>query len=327
MWILWPYKMNEHNRVRPFLVYSRGLRPENLPLGSLCLDPANPVGDSRKIYQCPIKDAELSPWISSSGDETKCALNLSASHEWLAGANYLDISLQETDEGGNVEVRLEGQQSRRVTIRNPDLFLEQVILPSAEAKRWLATQLTVSRTMHYLSRAILGTARQPRIWLLTGLQYIATARIKAGWSHSPHVLTGIPGPTLDPTVAALTGLSDAGDQELHVGIEAGRSTGDDPEEKIWAAQFMELKVKYRPREPTTANVPGEIQLHQFSPLGGMGFQGHEHVPSQEIATIEGLSVQDGDDGQTGDGAFFGMECEDCILYEELLEQVESRKGG
>ncbi|PYI18600.1 hypothetical protein BO99DRAFT_443660 [Aspergillus violaceofuscus CBS 115571] len=256
MWILWPYKMNEHDRGRPFLVYSRGLRPGKLPLGSLCLDPANPVGDSRKIYQCPIKDASLSPWISSSGDETKCTLNLSASHEWLAGANCLDISLQETDEDGNVKVRLKGQQSRRVTIQNPDLFLEQVILPSTEAKRWLATQLTVSRTMHYLSRAILGTARQPQIWLLTGLQYINRTRIEAG------------------------------DQELHMGTETGRSTGDDPEEKIWAAQFMELKVKYRPREPTTAKVPEEIQLHQFSPLGGMGFQGHEHVPSQEIATIE-----------------------------------------
>ncbi|PYH79252.1 hypothetical protein BO82DRAFT_137105 [Aspergillus uvarum CBS 121591] len=180
-------KMDEYDRGRLFLVYSKGLRPENLRLGSLCLDPASPVGDSRKTCRCAIKDAELSPWISSSGDEINCTLNLSASREWLAGANSLDIITQGTGEDSNIEVRLEGQQSRRVTIQRPELFLEQVILPSAEAKRWLATQLTVSRTMHYLSRAILGTARQPQIWLLTGLQYIRQARIEAGWLHSPHV--------------------------------------------------------------------------------------------------------------------------------------------
>ncbi|RAK77810.1 uncharacterized protein BO72DRAFT_485674 [Aspergillus fijiensis CBS 313.89] len=318
--------MNECDRDQPFLVYSRGLRPEILKLGSLCLDPANPVGDSQKIYQCPIKDAELSPWMSSSGDEIHCTLNLSASRGWLAGANCADISPQDTGEDSNVGVRLEGEQGRRVTIQRPGLFLEQVILPSAEAKRWLATQLTVSRTMHYLSRAILGTARHPRVWLVTGLQYISKARIEAGWSHSPHASTGIPGLTLDPTVAALTGLADASGQGPHVGIKAGGSTGDDTE-KIWAAQFAELKMNFRPRDLATVRLPEEIQLRQFSPLGGMGFQGHEPVPSQEIATIEGLAGQHGDEEQDGGGAFPGMECEDCILYEELLEQVESRKGG
>ncbi|OJJ98168.1 hypothetical protein ASPACDRAFT_62417 [Aspergillus aculeatus ATCC 16872] len=243
------------------------------------------------------------------------------------GVSRLDISPQDTGEDSNVEVRLEGEQSRQVTIQRPELFLEQVVLPSAEAKRWLATQLTVSRTMHYLSRAILGIARHPRVWLVTGLQYISKARIEAGWSHSPHALTGIPGSTLDPTVAALTGLADASGQGPHVGIEAGGSTGDDTEEKIWAAQFVELKMRFRPRELAAAKLPEEIQLHQFSPLGGMGFQGHEHVPSQEIAAIEGLAGQHRDDEQNGHGAFLGMECEDCILYEELLEQVESRKGG
>lgn len=63
------------------------------------------------------RDAELSPWMSSSGDEIHCTLNLSASRGWLAGANCADISPQDTGEDSNVGVRLEGEQGRRVTIQ------------------------------------------------------------------------------------------------------------------------------------------------------------------------------------------------------------------
>ncbi len=36
---------------RTYLVYSRGLQPDMLPLGSLFLDPANPLGHEKKRYR------------------------------------------------------------------------------------------------------------------------------------------------------------------------------------------------------------------------------------------------------------------------------------
>ncbi|RAL12482.1 uncharacterized protein BO97DRAFT_443094 [Aspergillus homomorphus CBS 101889] len=329
--------MDAPHHEHPYLVYSRGLRPEDLQLGSLCLDPTNPVDDPRKIHQCLIKNADLLPWISSPSEETTCALNLEVSREWLAGANGLDSITEEANENCDIAIRVEGEKGRRVQIERPETFLEQVVLPSADIKQWLATQLTVSRTMHYLSRAIFETARQPRIWLVTGLQYITSARIEAGWSHSPHASMGIPGPILDPTMAALTGLSDVGNNMKNpqrcteTGGSADDATGTT---SIWAAQFMELKLGFRPHKMNDTKLPEEIQLHKFGQLGGMGQKDHEPVPSQEIARVEGLAAESA--GGVRDRqeqmppvkvvTFLGMECEDRILYEELLDQVESRMG-
>jgi hypothetical protein len=39
--------MNTHQK-RTYLVYSRGLMPSGMTLGSLYLDPANPLDDERK---------------------------------------------------------------------------------------------------------------------------------------------------------------------------------------------------------------------------------------------------------------------------------------
>jgi len=38
---------------RTYLVYSRGLNPEDLTLGSLHLDPANPLESERKSFPFP----------------------------------------------------------------------------------------------------------------------------------------------------------------------------------------------------------------------------------------------------------------------------------
>ena len=39
---------------RTYLVYSRGLMPEDLKLGSLYLDPANPVDGEQKRFECSL---------------------------------------------------------------------------------------------------------------------------------------------------------------------------------------------------------------------------------------------------------------------------------
>ncbi|PYH45926.1 uncharacterized protein BP01DRAFT_391286 [Aspergillus saccharolyticus JOP 1030-1] len=316
--------MEETHQKRSYLVYAKGQTPESLQLGSLCIDPPNPVNDVRKIYQFPVE--ELLPWTSTHCAETTCALNLTVSHEWLEGAGRPDLVSHVAGKENDIEVRLEGPHGRQVQIQRPEAFLEQIVLQSGEVKRWLATHLTVSRTMHYLSRTILETDRHPHIWLVTGLQYITNASMKAGWSSSSRALTGIPGPILHPAVAALTGLVDASDKEPPIVYESEGSTSDATKEKIWAAQFMRLKLKFRPCDSSKVKLPDEIQLYRFVQLGGMGFEGHEHVPSQEFAQIEGLVAEDGDVEQSEDGTFLGMECEDQILYEELLDQVESRKA-
>ena len=53
--LLQPSPKMQSDLKRTYLIYSRGLMPDDLQLGSLHIDPANPVdSDENKRFRCPI---------------------------------------------------------------------------------------------------------------------------------------------------------------------------------------------------------------------------------------------------------------------------------
>ncbi|XTI83114.1 hypothetical protein V2W45_1358774 [Cenococcum geophilum] len=82
--------MNTYQK-RTYFVYSRGLMPDDLRLGSLYIDPANPLDGEQKRFMCPLMDIELYGWTGDAKYNDSCILNFNTLRDWLADAGVLSL--------------------------------------------------------------------------------------------------------------------------------------------------------------------------------------------------------------------------------------------
>jgi hypothetical protein len=107
--------MDLHEK-RTYLVYSRGLMPTDLPLGSLFIDPANPLDGERKRFICPLTTDELAPWLGPVDYDDNCTLTVDVSREWLLGGGALDLAHGKFTDTKSRGIKVSGISGRRVQI-------------------------------------------------------------------------------------------------------------------------------------------------------------------------------------------------------------------
>ncbi|KAF7184206.1 hypothetical protein CNMCM7691_004831 [Aspergillus felis] len=307
---------------RSYLVYSRGLKAEDLRLGSLYVDPANPLDNwEQKAYICPLEDQDLAARTGPLEHDTDCIFNLRASHDWLIGANALQLLDLEIRRDGESQIRIEAKSGRRAQIKRPEAFLNEIILPHPEAQAWLSRQLSVSRMMYYLSRMHFSSARFPSVWLLTGIQYLSGVRLAAGWSRNTRRSLALTMPVPDPTVAVLTGLDGFGARGSVGGREAAEVHFGHSDERIWAAQFVRLKVEYYPlgQEEKSPLKKERILLHSLKDLGMAGVRGDEEEVEETSVLVSGLSTDDDDMAHLAETT----QSLDWDIFEDLLGRVSA----
>jgi hypothetical protein len=153
-------------------------------------------------------------------------------------------------------------------VKRPEDVLNDVVLCRPEAADWLANCLSVSRMMYYLK---LGS---PKVWMLTGIQYLTDVVVSTSHRKSKNVGVSIEAPLPDPTgiaISLLTGLSTAG-MEARIQHQSKTDVAYSHEgERIWAAQFAPLDVRYiKKGVEGEKRLPGRILLKALPDLKHFG---------------------------------------------------------
>jgi len=256
-------------------------------------------------------------------------LNFNASRDWLADAGVLNLFKGEAGTGRSEQARIEGEKGRRLQIKRPESLLNEVVLKSPLAKAWLEQQLSISRKMYHLSRLKFGKSRYPRIWFVTGIQYISNAHVVNGWSKSSEASLGFTVPVPEPVTAAATIATAQG----ALSAKASLSSHSDAiaayhhhDERVWAAQFTPLKVKFHHRSQgaVEAAFPTHIKLHDLEDLTTAGVrsgaQSGQPGPVEGSAEISGLEDRSNEQSQEAKNELIEATQEiDWDFYEEYLE--------
>jgi hypothetical protein len=175
----------------------------------------------------------------------------------------------------------------------PTKFLRSSVLASEEAVSWLTAKLVFGKKF-WLRGGFLGGSKHPKIWMVTGIQLVCNAEIKSGWNTSFNANIAatlpIPEPVIGTAVAALP-------RGGSVGIDVKHGQGSEAnneylhrDERVWAAQFRELKVKYHgPRDGDDLLVPGVIKLKDLEDIPS-GTRSGEPFPG-DIAEVEDIAEE------------------------------------
>lgn len=214
----------------------------------------------------------------------------------------------------------------------PERFLNEVLLLSSAARTWLATQLSVSRRMSRTAWAWSRAFQHPRIWMVTGVQYISGAHITDSASKGFSVSFDLTLPLPEPVAALALGVGSDGPGSLGITTSRQRSGQSQMEychtdERVWAAQFAALNVKYywsderaRPRA-----LPDLIRLHDLVDLGPTGIRsGDGPGDVEQFADILGLEEESEEGGTPVLDAMLDV---DWGLMDEYLSMAYDEQAG
>ncbi|KAK6352578.1 hypothetical protein TWF730_009402 [Orbilia blumenaviensis] len=302
---------------KTYLVYSRGLLPEDLKLGSLYIDPANPLDGERKRFESSLSESELANWVGKPDVNAPLTLSFSASRQWTVASGIFSLLDGEIGRGRSKDIIISGKSGTRFEIRKPETFLNNVVLKSEGARAWLANYLSVSRHLEHLHRTF---GKGTRIWLVTGIQTVVDAKISIVDRQDKQLGFSATAPAPDPIIAAVTVLTGQGGM-VSVGMTntISRSTSTmygHTDSRVWAAQFTELSVKFKPKGSGLCygDSPGTwIRLHDLPNHKNRGIRagGRPINISGEIAEIVASGKTNDDDEQ--------LEGEDLL---ELMQDVD-----
>jgi len=299
---------------RTFLPYSRGIDPSRLRIGSLAIDVYNPAQGleterfkfkpklSQEAYERLIAEHTGDPQ-----DDDGCDLGFMATREWSARLGVPGVANVHVEPSGNVSARISGRRGRRFEVERPIAFLNEVVLQQDGVRDWIRDPLSAQ------SKGKLQKGKSvsflPKIWLCTGVQLISGGRVHY---HSGDADTHGGGLEIDPGLA--------------VGVPTGQTVGElqvhrtrqhqsenhyrHRDERVWAAQWFQLDVKFRPRRSDDEEKemifklkPVEDLKHgvrKFDSPGPDGTREHtEDDPSPEIAEIVGLVMPGARRGAAG----------------------------
>jgi hypothetical protein len=170
--------------------------------------------------------------------------------------------------------------------------LNKAVLQPESARTWLADQLSISRYLYYLHQSTFGLAKLPHIWVVTGIQYITDAEVVATQAQSRKMSSAASVPVPEPIAAAAVVLGGQG----VVGVAAERSNDSQSttayrhdEERVWAAQFTRLSVRFSTKPAPAGELQARVRLHDLDDLksGGIRNGVQRPVPSlnEELAYV------------------------------------------
>lgn len=142
-------------------------------------------------------------------------------------------------------------------------------------------------------------SKLPRIWLVTGIQYITNAEIVALRAQSKKISTSVDIPIPEPVAAAAMILGEQ--QGVSAGIEDSNTNQTTTsyhheDERVWAAQFTQLSVRYSREPVASADLPQRVPLHDLVDLKSGGMRNEDrpamHSVSEECAEVSVLDEHD-----------------------------------
>lgn len=196
-----------------------------------------------------------------------------------------------------------------------------MILSSTEAREWLDSHITLSKTMFLLSRLKAGKSRHPQIWMVTGIQMLSDATVYSDRTGSAKTGANMQIPT--PEVASAVIAAAGGDSKLAeaaISSSTGGFTNAEyhhEDERVWAAQFRRLKLDFVDGDAAQSETEeGKVSLDALLHLGLAGMKGG-HPAGDETRHIAGVCD---DDGTIGD--------EDAMTEEEarLFKRLKTASG-
>jgi hypothetical protein len=174
---------------------------------------------------------------------------------------------------------LEGDKGRRLKLRYPQKFLKEKVMTQADCEEWIRTQASISikgKFGHHKWKT-------PEIWMVTGLQMVTGGDVYAAGSREKKVEGGVGG---DPSLAA--GLPPG---TLKIKAEASHERSEETsngfgfeDERVWAAQFMEIDIEFgddedvalQKREKSKDMLPktiADFRLKDIADLKSRGIRG------------------------------------------------------
>lgn len=271
---------------RSFLPYSRGINPADLRLGSLYLNPLDPddgLESKRFEYQQNLKQKEynkhIAPWLrDEQKDERGFRLDFQVTKHTSLAVQFSDFIKAEGSAHSTIAATLAGKSGRRLKIRSPEGFLKEEVIKQPGAQEWIRTQASI-----LYSGWFGNNFKAPEIWMVTGVQYVTAGDVMLGSSRSLNGTLGAYG-DLGAAFSAPPGMAKVGAEFKHgSGSEANSGYGFN-DERVWAAQFMKVRIEYGTKEDkilkskSNKPVPATIlslELEDIADLGARGIRGTE----------------------------------------------------
>ncbi|KAL5444399.1 hypothetical protein PMIN06_008410 [Paraphaeosphaeria minitans] len=311
---------------RRFLPYETPVLPEDLRLGSLYLNPLEPVdGLARDRFEYREDLVEQSEYDTHISNFTRrevvvkgYAHQFQRSHMSSAGLSFTSFLGLGSKRENSVQITLTGTSGRRVRIRNPEAFLEEVIKQPG-LDEWLRMHATAK----YKSRYSASTWTAPELWLVTGLQYVSGGQYHFE-DNATKELSAHGGVDLGAAAGGPAGVARIQAEARHKGANGAQNGAVQEDECVWAAQFMPVKIEFGPQAPDT-KLSGRgwfpktiktIYLEDIKDLEFQGVRASDNPVSEEtpelvarIATAQGdrdLGVSEEEDSE-------GEEVEEFVI--------------
>ncbi|KAH6615351.1 hypothetical protein C7974DRAFT_64595 [Boeremia exigua] len=268
---------------RTFLPYLRGVFPEELRLGSLYINPLEPTDglaslrwefmgdeDDQDVYE-----KVVSKWTRKRAEiDQPFSIEFEASKARSLGFNFTDFLGLNATKTKESMVKIHGQSGRRMKIKNPEKFLEEV-MQQPGVQEWIREHASIEHKSKY-GRHIW---RAPKIWMVTGVQHVTGGAIDSTSTRST-TLGGAAG--LDPSAAA---HAPPGTLKLGANVDFTDAHGattnfGHADERVWAAQFMPVSIVFGPDEDRELSA----KEHAFLPKTIAHFR-LDDVPDLEMKGI------------------------------------------
>jgi hypothetical protein len=209
--------------------------------------------------------------------------NLSFSLTEFVQLNFSKDKFEETSIAGTV--------GRRVQLKKPRQFIEKDVLVQDELDEWLRIRASANRAVYAATRRNKVAWTPPQIWVCTGVQIISEGKVYTGKELESLKELQL---TLDASqaVGAPEGLLSAGG-----GFSRGQGHGTSEEytyknERIWAAEFMELGIVYGSGEQdgdltvkcgeAKPKLVKTVEIYDTPTLGEKGVRGGEEAEEWDM---------------------------------------------
>jgi hypothetical protein len=216
----------------------------------------------------------------------------------------------EASANSTVTATLEGVSGRRLKIKKPEKFLRDEVITQEGVQEWIRTQASISFKGHFSNHRF----KPPQIWMATGVQLITGGDVQVGSSRYTGSKIGASG-DVGVAFGAPPGMASIGAEASHGhGSEANHGYSYD-DERVWAAQFMEVKIEYGTEEDKALTkedkpVPATISAFQLDDIADLKARGIRTTQKQradasgqtivKVPKLIGRLVVDGADDENNE---------------------------
>lgn len=245
--------------------------------------------NQRMLTLCSIIDqkgyeAHITQWTWREEKDQPFAIQFERSQGGSIGVGFTDwIGIRGERDKGTL-VTLQGASGRRMKIRDPEEFLEEVMHQQGLEKR-----IRKHASITHKSKNGRHRWKAPELWMVTGVQYVTGGDLHFE-NHTSSKISGEAGGDLGLAVGAPPGVLKAKAEASREKSNGAQNDFSHEDERVWAAQFMPVKIEFGPQEdPELSNNGKEMhpktilqfQLEDVPDLTPQGFRVSQEEQAEE----------------------------------------------